>query len=63
MFNFLIIQTHINTALNVFIKVLSRVYNNGVWIGWLDLLTPSFTISRQHNKLQTYRQSTHFKNH
>jgi hypothetical protein len=35
--------------------ILSRVYgyvtnNNVVWIRWLDLLTPSFTISRNHNK-------------
>jgi hypothetical protein len=24
----------------------------GVWIGWLDLLTPSFTISLNYNQLQ-----------
>jgi hypothetical protein len=33
----------------------SRVYgivtnNNGFWIGWLDLLTPSFTASLLHNQ-------------
>jgi hypothetical protein len=38
-------------------KILSHVYgsatnNNGVWIEWLDLLTPSFTISHNHNRLQ-----------
>jgi hypothetical protein len=26
--------------------------NNGYWIGWLDLLTPSFTIALNHNQLQ-----------
>jgi hypothetical protein len=36
---------------------LSRVYvsvtnNNGFWIGWLDLLTPSVTISLNRNQLQ-----------
>jgi hypothetical protein len=36
--------------------ILSRIYgcvsnNNGFWIGWLDLLTASFTISHNH-KLQ-----------
>jgi hypothetical protein len=25
---------------------------NGFWIGWLDLLTPPFTISLNHNQLQ-----------
>jgi hypothetical protein len=35
----------------------SRVYgsvtnNNGFWIGWLNLLTVSFTITRNHNQLQ-----------
>jgi hypothetical protein len=37
--------------------MISRVYvsvtnNNGFWTGWLDLLTPSCTISLNHNKLQ-----------
>jgi hypothetical protein len=37
--------------------ILSRVYgsvtnNNGFWIGWLDLLPPSCTISLNHNQLQ-----------
>jgi hypothetical protein len=37
--------------------ILSRVCgsmtnNNVFWIGWLDLLTPSFTISLNHNQLQ-----------
>jgi hypothetical protein len=26
--------------------------NNGFWIGWLDLLAASFTITRNHNQLQ-----------
>jgi hypothetical protein len=35
-------------------NVLSRVWgsvtnNNGFWIGWLDLLTPSFSITTTHN--------------
>jgi hypothetical protein len=25
--------------------------DNGFWIGWLDLLTPSFAISLNHNQL------------
>jgi hypothetical protein len=34
--------------------ILSRVYgsvtnNNGFWIGWLDLLTPSVTVPLNHN--------------
>jgi hypothetical protein len=34
-----------------------RVYgsvtnNNGFWIGWLDLLTASFTVTHNHNQLQ-----------
>jgi hypothetical protein len=29
------------------------INNNGFWIGWLDLLTPSFTISLNHNQLQS----------
>jgi hypothetical protein len=38
-----------------FTSILSRVYgsvtnNNGLWIGWLDLLTASFTITRNHNQ-------------
>jgi hypothetical protein len=41
----------------VTIILLSWVYgcvtnNNGFWIGWLDLLTASSTISRNHNQLQ-----------
>jgi hypothetical protein len=28
--------------------------NNGAWIAWLDLLTPSFTISFNHNQLQPF---------
>jgi hypothetical protein len=37
--------------------MLSRVYgcatnNNGFWIAWLDLLTASFTITRNHNQIQ-----------
>jgi hypothetical protein len=40
-------------------KILSRVHdsvtnNNGFWIGWLDLLTPSFTITSNHNQLQEF---------
>jgi hypothetical protein len=42
---------------NIFCSyILSRVYgsmtnNNGLWIGWLDLLTPSLTItSKAHNQ-------------
>jgi hypothetical protein len=43
--------------------ILSRVYgsvtnNNGLWIGWLDLLTPSFTISLNHNQLIIHSQSS-----
>jgi hypothetical protein len=39
------------------ILILSRVYgsvtnNNEFWIGLLDLLTPSFTITLNHNQLQ-----------
>jgi hypothetical protein len=39
------------------IMILLRVYgcvtnNNGFWIGWLDLLTASFAITRNHNQLQ-----------
>jgi hypothetical protein len=39
--------------------ILSRVYgcvtnNIGFWIGWLDLLTSSFTISLNHNQLQEF---------
>jgi hypothetical protein len=38
-------------------NIVSRVYgsvtnNNGFWVGWLDLLTTSFTISFNHNQLQ-----------
>jgi hypothetical protein len=38
------------------VMILSSVYgcvtdNNGFWIGWLDLLTPSFTISCIHSNL------------
>jgi hypothetical protein len=38
--------------------ILSLVYgsvvnNNGVWIGWLDLLTPSCTITRNYNNSQS----------
>jgi hypothetical protein len=29
-----------------------RDYNNGFWIGWLDLLTAYFTISLNHNQIQ-----------
>jgi hypothetical protein len=41
----------------IFAIILSRVYgsvtnNIGFWIGWLDLLTASFTITRNHNQLQ-----------
>jgi hypothetical protein len=37
--------------------IMSRTYsfvtnNNGFWIGWLDLLTPFFTITLNHNQLQ-----------
>jgi hypothetical protein len=44
------------TTESVFI-ILSRVYgsvtnNNGFWIEWLDLLTPSYTISLNHYQLQ-----------
>jgi beta-glucanase (GH16 family) len=43
-------------------KILSRVYssvtsNNAVWIGWLDLLTPSFTIILNHDQLQEFTVS------
>jgi hypothetical protein len=36
-------------------RVLSRVYgcvtnNNKFWIGWLDLLTASFTVTHNHNQ-------------
>jgi hypothetical protein len=39
----------------------SRVYvcvtnNNGFWIAWWDLLTPSFTISLNHSQLQYYNK-------
>jgi hypothetical protein len=39
------------------LKILSRVRgsvtdHNGFWIGWLDLLTPSFTITLNYNNLQ-----------
>jgi hypothetical protein len=39
------------------VNILSRFYgsvinNIGFWIGWLDLLTTSFTISLNHNQLQ-----------
>jgi hypothetical protein len=41
------------------ITILPRIYgrtnNNGFWIGWLDLLTPSFAISLNHTQLQRYR--------
>jgi hypothetical protein len=38
-------------------SILSRVYgsvtnNNGFWIGWLDLMTASFTITRNRDQLQ-----------
>jgi hypothetical protein len=39
--------------------ILSRVYgsvtnNNGFWIGWLDLLTPSCTVSLNHSQLHEF---------
>jgi hypothetical protein len=30
----------------------SVTYNNGFWIGWLDLLMPSFTITLNYSQLQ-----------
>jgi hypothetical protein len=33
--------------------------NNGLWIGWLDLLT-AFTINAYLEAIQTYRYYTHF---
>jgi hypothetical protein len=37
----------------VLLRVRSSVTNNNwFWIGWLDLLTPSFTISLNHNQLE-----------
>jgi hypothetical protein len=30
----------------------SVITNNGLWIRWLDLLTASFAITRNHNQLQ-----------
>jgi hypothetical protein len=49
----LIIMAH--TSYQKDIKILSCVYgsmtnNNGFWIGWLDLLTASFTITHNHNQ-------------
>jgi hypothetical protein len=34
--------------------LLTPEYNNGFWIGWFDLLTPSCTISLNHNQLQEF---------
>jgi hypothetical protein len=34
--------------------------NNGFWIGWLDLLTPSFTTSLNQNQLQQLTTSFSF---
>jgi hypothetical protein len=41
----------------VFFKIFSLIYdsvtnNSGFCTGWLDLLTTSFTITRNHNQLQ-----------
>jgi hypothetical protein len=49
-------------------KILSRgrdsVTNNyGFWSRWWDLLTPSYTISLNHNQLQRSHWSTHFTNY
>jgi hypothetical protein len=38
---------HVVQYCHVFMSVTD---NNGVWIGWLDLLTPSCTLARNHNK-------------
>jgi hypothetical protein len=35
----------------------SLTNNKGFWIGWLDLLTASFTISLKHNQLRTNTQN------
>jgi hypothetical protein len=41
-----------NQLLKYIVMSLWLTNNNGSWIGWLDLLTASFTITRNHNQLQ-----------
>jgi hypothetical protein len=49
--------THDVIMLCALCTILSRVLgsvtnNNGFWVGWLDLLTPSFKITLNYNQLQ-----------
>jgi hypothetical protein len=57
------ILSEFNLTSHTHTHILSRDYgsvtnNNGFWIGWLDLLTPSFTITLNHNPFTTHNTSS-----